>query len=171
MASLAAAFANGGTLYLQYPNARKKSDSRLASSGELNIPRFFPEFAKHARRRSLRTGNSSFDRGGEKRHSAKPALRRSTTPSRIGCSLTYADEVHPKLALAVFSAATPRRKAHSRRSSWPHLPQLREQNYFDRGPHTSRSKVIGSGKLFSIRTNSTFILGTCAPPFRAASST
>jgi len=61
------------------------------------------------------TGKSSFDRGGDEMPLGKTGTCDDhTTPSKIGWFLTYADDAHPKIALAVL---LPRKHAPSKRAT------------------------------------------------------
>jgi penicillin-binding protein 2 len=136
LVSLAAAFANGGTLYyLQYP---RSADEQAAFSPrvkrELNINQFLPDLREGMLAAVLYgTGKSSFDSGGEETPLGKTGTCDDhVTPSRIGWFVTYADEAHPKIALAVLL------RGNTRRVKGPTAAQvagriyrrLREQNYF-----------------------------------------
>src|SRR5579863_4995766 len=91
MASLAAAFANGGTLYyLQYPEAGSDPTAFVPRiKRELNIAPLLPELREGMLAAVLYgTGKRSFDSGAD-------------DISHVGWFLTYADEAHPKIALAV----------------------------------------------------------------------
>jgi len=137
LASLAAAFANGGTLYyLQYPTAGQPGqvaplfEPRIKR--ELNIAELLPELREGMLAAVLYgTGKRSFDSGGDELPAGKTGTC-SDDQSHVGWFLSYADEAHPKLALAVLIRG---------RSSLIKGPlaagvagriyrRLREQNYF-----------------------------------------
>lgn len=136
LAALAAAFANGGTLYyLQYPHSKEESESFAPKvKRELNIGPILPEIREGMLAAVLYgTGKSSYDRGGDELPIGKTGTCDDhTTPSKIGWFLTYADETHPKIALAVLL------RGNTRRVKGPTAAQvagilyrrLREQNYF-----------------------------------------
>jgi cell division protein FtsI/penicillin-binding protein 2 len=136
LVSLAAAFANGGTLYyLQYP--RSQEDVQAFSpriKRELNIGTILPEIREGMLAAVLYgTGRSSYDRGGDETPLGKTGTCDDhTTPSHIGWFVTYADESHPKIALAVLL------RGNTRKVKGPTAAEvagriyrkLREQNYF-----------------------------------------
>jgi cell division protein FtsI/penicillin-binding protein 2 len=137
LASLAAAFANGGTLYyLQYPQpAAAGSDAPAFEprvKRELNIAPLLPELREGMLAAVLYgTGKRSYDLGGDELPAGKTGTC-SDDQSHVGWFLSYADEAHPKIALAVLIRG---------RSSLIKGPlaagvagriyrRLREQNYF-----------------------------------------
>jgi cell division protein FtsI/penicillin-binding protein 2 len=136
LVSLAAAFANGGTLYyLQYPRSADEQQAFAPRvKRELNIAQILPEIRQGMLAAVLYgTGKSSFDRGGDEMPLGKTGTCDDhVTPSRIGWFVTYADEAHPKIALAVLL------RGNSRRVKGPTAAtvagniyrRLREQNYF-----------------------------------------
>ena len=136
LAALAAAFANGGTLYyLQYPRTQEEiKDFAPRVKRELNIATILPELREGMLATVLYgTGRSSFDRDGDETPLGKTGTCDDhTTPSRIGWFVTYADETHPKIALAILL------RGNTRRVKGPMAAviagrmyrKLREQNYF-----------------------------------------
>src|SRR5437588_6963007 len=136
LAALAAAFANGGTLYyLQYPQNKEEVASFTPKvKRELNIAPILPEIREGMLAAVLYgTGKSSYDRGGDELPIGKTGTCDDrTNHSKIGWFLTYADETHPKSALAVLL------RGNTRRVKGPMAAQvagimyrrLREQNYF-----------------------------------------
>jgi penicillin-binding protein 2 len=137
LASLAAAFANGGTLYyLQYPQAGLPGqDAPIFEpriKRELNIAPLLPELREGMLAAVLYgTGKRSFDSGGDELPAGKTGTC-SDDQSHVGWFLSYADEAHPRIALAVLIRG---------RSSLIKGPlaagvagriyrRLREQNYF-----------------------------------------
>ena len=136
LASLAAAFANGGTLYyLQYPHTQEEVQNFAPRvKRELNIGTILPEIREGMLAAVLYgTGKSSFDRGGDEMPLGKTGTCDDhTTPSKIGWFLTFSDEEHSKIALAVLL------RGNTRRVKGPTAAQvaggiyrrLREQNYF-----------------------------------------
>ncbi|MGH9676896.1 MAG: penicillin-binding transpeptidase domain-containing protein [Candidatus Acidiferrum sp.] len=150
LASLAAAFANGGTLYyLQYPRSEEEKQAFAPRvKRELNIAPILPEIREGMLAAVLYgTGKSSFDRGGDEMPLGKTGTCDDhTTPSKIGWFITYADEAHPRIALAVLL------RGNTRRVKGPTAAEvagriyrkLREQNYFAAGP-TSTSNNVASG--------------------------
>jgi cell division protein FtsI/penicillin-binding protein 2 len=151
MASLAAAFANGGTLYyLQYPHSQEEVDNFVPRvKRELNIGPILPEIREGMLAAVLYgTGKSSYDRGGDEMPLGKTGTCDDhTTPSRIGWFITYADEMHPKIALAVLL------RGNTRRVKGPTAAEvagriyrkLREQNYFVASTHPTEAKAISTG--------------------------
>src|SRR5271167_2817650 len=139
LAALAAAFANGGTLYyLQYPHSQEEADSfQPRVKRDLNIADVLPEVREGMLAAVLYgTGRLSYDSGGDETPLGKTGTCDDhTNPSRIGWFLTYADEAHPKIALAVLL------RGNTRRVKGPTAAQvagqiyrkLREQNYFADG--------------------------------------
>ncbi len=101
----AAAFANGGTLYyLQYPHtAEEVQDFQPKVKRDLNIANVLPEVREGMLAAVLYgTGRLSYDAGGDETPLGKTGTCDDhTNPSRIGWFVTYADEAHPKIALAV----------------------------------------------------------------------
>jgi len=134
LASLAAAFANGGTLYyLQYPEAGQAPSAFTPRvKRELNIGPLLPELREGMLAAVLYgTGKRSFDSGGEEMPAGKTGTC-SDQISHVGWFLTYADEAHPKIALAVLI------RGNSSHIKGPLAAavagriyrRLREQNYF-----------------------------------------
>ena len=134
LASLAAAFANGGTLYyLQYPQSGPEATAfEPRIKRELNIAPLLPELREGMLAAVLYgTGKRSFDSGGDELPAGKTGTC-SDDQSHVGWFLADADEAHPKIALAVLIRG---------RSSLIKGPlaagvagriyrRLREQNYF-----------------------------------------
>lgn len=139
LAALAAAFANGGTLYyLQYPHSQEEADSfQPRVKRDLNIADVLPEVREGMLAAVLYgTGRLSYDSGGDETPLGKTGTCDDhINPSRIGWFVTYADEAHPKIALAVLL------RGNTRRVKGPTAAQvagliyrrLREQNYFADG--------------------------------------
>jgi penicillin-binding protein 2 len=134
LASLAAAFANGGTLYyLQYPEAGADPSTFVPRvKRELNIGPLLPELREGMLAAVLYgTGKRSYDAGGDEMPAGKTGTC-SDQISHVGWFLTYADEAHPKIALAVLI------RGNSSRIKGPLAAgvagriyrRLREQNYF-----------------------------------------
>ncbi len=151
LAALAAAFANGGTLYyLQYPHSQEEADSfQPRVKRDLNIADVLPEVREGMLAAVLYgTGRLSYDSGGEETPLGKTGTCDDhTNPSRIGWFVTYADEAHPKIALAVLL------RGNTRRVKGPTAAQvagqiyrrLREQNYFADGARIKSVQPITSG--------------------------
>lgn len=136
LAAIAAAFANGGTLYyLQYPRTPQEVENFTPRvKRDLNIASVLPEVREGMLAAVLYgTGKSSFDRDGDETPLGKTGTCDDhTTPSRIGWFVSYADEAHPKIALAVLL------RGNTRRVKGPMAAEvagrmykkLREENYF-----------------------------------------
>ena len=136
LAALSAAFANGGTLYyLQYPHTQEDVENFTPRvKRELNIGSILPEIREGLLAAVLYgTGKSSFDRDGDEMPLGKTGTCDDhATPSKIGWFLTYADDAHPKIALAVLL------RGNTRSVKGPMAAvvagriyrRLREQNYF-----------------------------------------
>ena len=132
--SLAAAFANGGTLYyLQYPEAGSDPTAFVPRiKRELNIAPLLPELREGMLAAVLYgTGKRSFDSGGDEMPAGKTGTC-SDQISHVGWFLTYADEAHPKIALAVLiRGGSSRIKGPLAAGVAGHIyRRLREQNYF-----------------------------------------
>src|SRR5262249_53722283 len=148
MASLAAAFANGGTLYyLQYPEVGQDSSSFVPRiKRELNIAPLLPELREGMLAAVLYgTGKRSFDSGGDEMPAGKTGTC-SDQISHVGWFLTYADEAHPKIALAVLvRGSSSRIKGPLAAGIAGHIyRRLREQNYFAE-PVAPKTSNIASG--------------------------
>jgi cell division protein FtsI/penicillin-binding protein 2 len=151
LASLAAAFANGGTLYyLQYPRTQEDIDSFTPRiKRELNIAPILPDIREGMLAAVLYgTGRSSFDRGGDEMPLGKTGTCDDhTTPSHIGWFVTYADEAHPKIALAVLLRGNTRRvKGPTAAQVAGHMyRRLRELNYFASATGPAKLTTLSSG--------------------------
>ena len=151
LAALAAAFANGGTLYyLQYPHSAEEADAfQPRVKRNLNIAGVLPEVREGMLAAVLYgTGRLSYDSGGDETPLGKTGTCDDhTNPSRIGWFVTYADEAHPKIALAVLL------RGNTRRVKGPTAAQvagliyrrLREQNYFADAPKIKSVQPVASG--------------------------
>src|SRR3989441_10663953 len=148
LAALSAAFANGGTLYyLQYPHSQEEVQNFAPKvKRELNIAPILPEIREGLLAAVLYgTGKSSYDRGGDELPIGKTGTCDDhTTPSKIGWFVTYADETHPKIALAVLLRGNTRRvKGPTAAQVAGHIyRRLREQNYFTAA---AQSAVLHTG--------------------------
>jgi len=151
MAALAAAFANGGTLYyLQYPHSQEEVDAfQPRVKRDLNIANVLPEVREGMLAAVLYgTGRLSADPGGEETPLGKTGTCDDhVNPSRIGWFLSYADEAHPRIALAVLL------RGNTRRVKGPTAAQvagriyrtLRQQNYFGQTASAGTVKVVSTG--------------------------
>src|SRR5271155_857185 len=136
LVSMASAFANGGTLYyLQYPRTQEEVDNfQPRVKRDLNIAPILPEIREGMLAAVLYgTAKSSFDAGGDETSLGKTGTCDDhVTPSRLGWYVTYADELHPKIAIAVLL------RGNTRRVKGPTAAEvagriyrkLREENYF-----------------------------------------
>jgi cell division protein FtsI/penicillin-binding protein 2 len=134
LVSLAAAFANGGTLYyLQYPRTPDEIQAFAPRvKRDLNIASVLPEIREGMLAAVLYgTAKRSFDAGGDETPLGKTGTCNDPT-SKVGWFVTYADQAHPKIALAVLL------RGSSHQVEGPTAAQvagriyrrLREQNYF-----------------------------------------
>ena len=134
LVSLAAAFANGGTLYyLQYPRTPDEIQAFAPRvKRDLNIASALPEIREGMLAAVLYgTAKRSFDVGGDEMPLGKTGTCNDPT-SKVGWFVTYADEAHPKIALAVLL------RGNTRSVKGPMAAvvagriyrKLREQNYF-----------------------------------------
>jgi len=146
-AAIAAAFANGGTLYyLQYPKtAEEIQNFQPRVKRELHIGSALPEIRAGMLAATLYgTGRSSSDSGGDEQPLGKTGTCDDhTTPSRIGWFMSYAtDNSHSKIALAVLLRGnTSRVKGPTAAEVAGRIyKKLREENYFAENPP---SKQIG----------------------------
>ena len=135
LASLAAAFANGGTLYyLQYPkNLGDLSTFEPRIKRDLNIGPLLPELREGMLAAVLYgTGKRSYDSGGEELPLGKTGTCSDQT-SHVGWFLSYADELHPRIALAVLiRGSSSRIKGPLAAGVAGHIyRRLRQQNYFN----------------------------------------
>jgi penicillin-binding protein 2 len=143
LAALSAAFANGGTLYyLQYPHSQEEVENFTPRvKRELNIGSILPEIREGMLAAVLYgTGKSSFDRDGDEMPLGKTGTCDDhTTPSKIGWFISYTDDAHPKIALAVLL------RGNTRSVKGPMAAvvagriyrKLREQNYFAVSTHAA----------------------------------
>src|ERR1700704_3567846 len=134
LASLAAAFANGGTLYyLQYPRiGQDATPFEPRVKRELNISALLPELREGMLAAVLYgTGKRSFDSGGDELPAGKTGTC-SDDQSHVGWFVSYADEAHPKIALAVLLRGSSRQVIGPTAAlvAGRIYRRLREQNYF-----------------------------------------
>jgi penicillin-binding protein 2 len=150
LAAIAAAFANGGTLYyLQYPRTQEEMQNfEPKVKRDLNIASVLPEVREGMLAAVLYgTGRLSYDAGGSETPLGKTGTCDDhTNPSRIGWFVSYADESHPKIAMAVLL------RGNTRRVKGPTAAQvaggiyrrLREQNYFTESTKTAVASTSAS---------------------------
>ena len=148
LAAIAAAFANGGTLYyLQYPHTPEEVQNfEPRVKRDLNISNVLPQVREGMLAAVLYgTGRLSYDSGGDETPLGKTGTCDDrTNPSRIGWFVSYADEQHPKIALAVLL------RGNTRRVKGPTAAQvaggiyrrLREQNYFAETPKGASAPTV-----------------------------
>ena len=149
LVSIASALANGGTLYyLQYPKTeedRENFEPRVKR--QLNIAPLLPELREGMLAAVLYgTGKRSYDAGGDELPAGKTGTC-SDQQSRVGWFVSYADEAHPKIAVAVLI------RGNTSRIKGPLAAQvagrmyrlLREQNYFADLPRRTQLNGLTSG--------------------------
>src|SRR5208283_1732749 len=153
LAALAAAFANGGTLYyLQYPHSQEEMENFAPRvKRDLNISNVLPEVREGMLAAVLYgTGKLSYDAGGDETPLRKTGTcdDHSNTPSRIGWFVSYADETHPKIALAVLLRGNTRRvKGPTAAQVAGHIyRKLRQENYFADSPKGTPIPANSTGK-------------------------
>jgi penicillin-binding protein 2 len=134
LVSLAAAFANGGTLYyLQYPRTPNEIQAFAPKvKRDLNIAPVLPEIREGMLAAVLYgTGKRSFDSGGDEMPLGKTGTCNDPT-SKVGWFVTYADEAHPKIALAVLLRGSSHQVIGPTAAyvAGRIYRRLREQNYF-----------------------------------------
>jgi penicillin-binding protein 2 len=151
LASLAAAFANGGTLYyLQYPRTADEIQNFAPRvKRDLNIATVLPEIREGMLAAVLYgTGKRSFDSGGDEMPLGKTGTCNDPT-SRVGWFVTYADEAHPKIALAVLLRGSSRQVIGPTAAlvAGRIYRHLREQNYFAAQTQARRAelKLLSTG--------------------------
>lgn len=136
LAALASALANGGTLYyLQYPHSPEEIKNFTPRvKRQLNIASVLPEVREGMLAAVLYgTGRLSFDREGDETPIGKTGTCDDhINPSRIGWFVSYADEAHPKIAVAVLMRGSSRRVQGPMAAEIAGIfyRKLREQNYF-----------------------------------------
>ena len=152
LAALTAALANGGTLYyLQYPHSQEEVENfQPRVKRDLNIANVLPEVREGMLAAVLYgTGRLSADPGGDETPLGKTGTCDDhTNPSRIGWFLSYADETHPRIALAVLL------RGNTRQVKGPTAAQvagriyrkLRQENYFGSTVNVSEPRPIATGK-------------------------
>jgi cell division protein FtsI/penicillin-binding protein 2 len=151
LVSLAAAFANGGTLYyLQYPRtAEDVQNFTPRIKRDLNISTALPEIREGMLAAVLYgTGKRSFDSGGDEMPLGKTGTCNDPS-SRVGWFVTYAGETHPKIAIAVLLRGSSRQVIGPTAAlvAGRIYRRLREQNYFA-SPTLARSELnsLATGK-------------------------
>jgi len=152
LVSLAAAFANGGTLYyLQYPRSADEIQAFAPRvKRDLNIATVLPEIREGMLAAVLYgTGKRSFDSGGDEMPLGKTGTCNDPT-SRVGWFVTYADEAHPKIAIAVLLRGSSRQVIGPTAAlvAGRIYRRLREQNYFATQTQAQRAaqNLLSTGK-------------------------
>jgi penicillin-binding protein 2 len=152
LAALMSAIANGGTLYyLQYPHTPEEVQNfEPKVKRDLNIANVLPGVREGMLAAVLYgTGRLSYDAGGDETPLGKTGTCDDhTNPSRIGWFVSYADETHPKIALAVLL------RGNTRRVKGPTAAQvaggiyrrLRAQNYFSETAKATPAPNLSAGK-------------------------
>ena len=153
LGALASTIANGGTLYyLQYPRtieSKENFEPRIKRMFEMDSP------IEDVREGMLAavlygTAKSSFDSDGDETSLGKTGTCDDhVTPSKLGWFVTYADEVHPKIALAVLL------RGNTRAVKGPTAAQvagkiyrkLRAENYFANPAPISAANIPTSRPL------------------------
>ncbi len=160
LVSMASAFANGGTLYyLQYPRTQEEVDDfQPRVKRDLNIGPILPEIREGMLAAVLYgTAKSSFDSDGDETSLGKTGTCDDhVTPSKLGWFVTYADEVHPKIALAVLL------RGNTRAVKGPTAAQvagkiyrkLRAENYFSTNVPISAANIPPSRPFIGPPTTS-----------------
>jgi cell division protein FtsI/penicillin-binding protein 2 len=149
LAALSAAFANGGTLYyLQYPRTADEIQNFAPRvKRDLNIAPLLPEIREGMLAAVLYgTGKRSFDSGGDEMPLGKTGTCNDPT-SRVGWFITYADEIHPKIALAVLLRGSTRQVQGPTAAmvAGRMYRKLREQNYFAESRPSNAMTLFNSG--------------------------
>jgi len=150
LAALTAALANGGTLYyLQYPHSQEEIDAfQPRVKRDLNIGNVLPDVREGMLAAVLYgTARLSADPGGDETPLGKTGTCDDhNNPSHVGWFLSYADETHPRIALAVLL------RGNTRAVKGPTAAQvagriyrkLREENYFGQTPNAA-PKAFSTG--------------------------
>jgi penicillin-binding protein 2 len=152
LAAIAVAFANGGTLYyLQYPHTQEEVQNfEPKVKRDLNIADALPEVREGMLAAVLYgTGRLSYDAGGDETPLGKTGTCDDhTNPSRIGWFVSYADETHPKIALAVLLRGNTRvvKGPIAAEVAGRIYKRLRQQNYFTEPVKTASLPGVSLGK-------------------------
>jgi penicillin-binding protein 2 len=151
LVSMASALANGGTLYyLQYPkNEEEREHFEPRVKRQLNIGPLLPELRQGMLATVLYgTGRGSFDADGEELPAGKTGTC-SDQESHVGWFVSYADEAHPKIALAILIRGNSWRQAkgpYAAVVAGRMYRFLREQNYFADLPRGDETTSTASGR-------------------------
>lgn len=152
LAAIASALANGGTLYyLQYPHSREEVENfEPKVKRDLNIAGILPEVREGMLAAVLYgTARLSYDAGGDETPLGKTGTCDDhTNPSHIGWFVSYADETHPKIAIAVLLRGNTRivKGPFAAEVGGRIYKRLREENYFAENGKTTVASSATSGK-------------------------
>jgi|SRR5579883_40790 cell division protein FtsI/penicillin-binding protein 2 len=152
LAALTAALANGGTLYyLQYPRTQQEVENfQPRVKRDLNIGNVLPEVRAGMLAAVLYgTARLSADPGGDETPLGKTGTCDDhNNPSHVGWFLSYADETHPRIALAVLLRGNTRRvKGPTAAQVAGHIyRRLRQENYFGPDVNATAPKSYSTGK-------------------------
>jgi len=136
LAALAAAFANGGTLYyLQYPHSQEEMDNFAPRvKRDLNISNVLPEVREGMLAAVLYgTGRLSYDKGGDEMPLGKTGTcdDHSNTPSRIGvrqlCGRDAPEDCPGRVAPREYA---PGEGSHGSPGGRSHLPEIAPRELF-----------------------------------------
>jgi penicillin-binding protein 2 len=147
LAAIASALANGGTLYyLQYPHTREEVETfEPKVKRDLNIASILPEVREGMLAAVLYgTARLSYDAGGDETPLGKTGTCDDhTNPSHIGWFVSYADEAHPKIAIAVLLRGNTRivKGPFAAEVAGRIYKRLREENYFAANGNTVASSA------------------------------
>jgi penicillin-binding protein 2 len=132
LVSMAAAVANGGTLYyLQYAHSGAKFSPRVKR--ELDIASLLPDLREGMLAAVLYgTAKTSFDPEGEQSLGKTGTCNDETQGGRLGWFVSYADQVNPHFAMVVLLRGNSRAVSGPRAAGIAGLVyrSLHEQNYF-----------------------------------------
>jgi penicillin-binding protein 2 len=152
LVAIASVLANGGTLYyLQYPHSREEVENfEPKVKRDLNISSVLPEVREGMLAAVLYgTARLSYDAGGDETPLGKTGTCDDhTNPSHIGWFVSYADESHPKIAIAVLLRGNTRivKGPFAAEVGGKIYKRLREENYFAEAGKTTVAASASSGK-------------------------
>lgn len=152
LAAIASALANGGVLYyLQYPHSREEVENfEPKVKRDLNIAGILPQVREGMLAAVLYgTARLSYDAGGDETPLGKTGTCDDhTNPSHIGWFVSYADETHPKIAIAVLLRGNTRivKGPFAAEVGGRIYKRLREENYFAENGRTTVASSASSGR-------------------------
>ena len=133
LASLVSTLANGGTMYyLQYPQTREERDNFVPRvKRKLDIESYLPDI-RDGILAAVLYGTAHLSWAGEGEQPLGKTGTCSDSASRVGWFVSYADQAHPKIVVAVLM------RGHSHADSGPEAAgiagrfyhRLNEKNYF-----------------------------------------